>query len=97
MQWTDINAAYTGCMASKVQRWNEARKRQVVLPQHTDRDLIGSQYPAFAHLDAFAVAGSVAEVALVPNKHNLRQLEHEGAHTTTATLTRTFNTLDHPC
>lgn len=74
----DINAAYAGCMASKEQRWNSAHTREVQLPQHSDRDLIGKEYPAFALMHAYALAGSVAEAALVPNEHNLRQLEHEG-------------------
>jgi hypothetical protein len=78
MQWTEGNAAYVGCMASKAHRWNAAQEEAVELPQRSDRDLIGPEHTLFAHMHAYAIAGSVAEAALVPNQHNLRHLDAEG-------------------
>lgn len=64
------------CM--QAQKQPKASHAPIQLPQNAERDLVSSQYPTFAQEGAYALAGSVAKHALLPNAASLRHLDFEG-------------------
>lgn len=74
-QWVAMRADYIGCMVHGAQK---VPNRPIELPQNADRDLVAAQYPTFAAIDAYAVAGSMVRHALAPNAAALRHLDLEG-------------------
>jgi hypothetical protein len=62
----------------QAQKERKATRRAIQLPQDAERDLVSSQYPTFAQEGAYAVSGSVAKHALLPNAASLRHLDFEG-------------------
>ena len=62
----------------QAQKQPKVTQKPIGLPQNAERDLLSWQYPTFAQEGAYALAGSVAKHALLPNAASLRHLDFEG-------------------